>query len=161
MRVGITRSSAHYCRNFIDCYQKQEQQEEKRKTDKQTNKNKQTTTTKTKPNNNHNNNFFPVLEQTILHTDELNSAKMDRSWQPDHSWTSIFSPLNSLNRIFTCDSFQHFFVPCWKFWSHYLGKAQQPQEQRYPFLSVCAVFLCVSEQWYGFQCLGFLTLHRR
>ena len=25
----------------------------------------------------------------------------------------------------------------------YLGKAQQPQEQRYPFLSVCAVFSCV------------------
>ena len=26
---------------------------------------------------------------------------------------------------------------------HYLGKAQQPQEQRYPFLSVCVVFSCV------------------
>ena len=37
----------------------------------------------------------------------------------------------------------YFFVPCRKFRSPYLGKAQQPQEQRYPFLSVCAVFLCV------------------
>ena len=27
--------------------------------------------------------------------------------------------------------------------SSYPGKAQQPQEQRYPFLSVCAVFSCV------------------
>ena len=27
--------------------------------------------------------------------------------------------------------------------SPYLGKAQQPQEQRYPFLSVCVVFSCV------------------
>ena len=25
----------------------------------------------------------------------------------------------------------------------HLGKAQQPQEGRYPFLSVCAVFSCV------------------
>ena len=30
-----------------------------------------------------------------------------------------------------------------KFGSPYLGKAQQLQEQGYPFLSVCAVFLCV------------------
>ena len=29
-----------------------------------------------------------------------------------------------------------------QFRSSYLGKAEQPQEQRYPFLSVCAVFLC-------------------
>ena len=70
---------------------------------------------------------------------------MDRSSQPDHSWTSFYFIFifNSLNRIFKCDSFQHFFVPCWKFWSNSLGKAQQLQEQRYPFLSVCAVFSCV------------------
>ena len=37
----------------------------------------------------------------------------------------------------------YFIVPCGKFRSPYLGKAQQPQEQRYPFLSVCAVFSCV------------------
>ena len=30
-----------------------------------------------------------------------------------------------------------------KFGSPYLGEAQQPQEQRYPFLSVCAVFSCL------------------
>ena len=34
-------------------------------------------------------------------------------------------------------------VPCGKFELPYLGKAQQPQEQHYPFLSVSAVFLCV------------------
>ena len=34
-------------------------------------------------------------------------------------------------------------VPCGKFELPYLGKAQQPQEQRYSFLSVSAVFLCV------------------
>ena len=36
-----------------------------------------------------------------------------------------------------------FIVPCGKFGSPYLGKAQQPQEQRYPFLSMCVVFPCV------------------
>ena len=30
------------------------------------------------------------------------------------------------------------FVPCGRFGWPYLGKAQQPQKQRYPFLSVCA-----------------------
>ena len=30
-----------------------------------------------------------------------------------------------------------------KFGSPYLGKAQQPQDQRFPFLSVCAVFSSV------------------
>ena len=35
------------------------------------------------------------------------------------------------------------FVPCGKFGSPYLGKAQSAQEQRYPFLSVCAaMFVC-------------------
>ena len=38
-----------------------------------------------------------------------------------------------------------------RFRSPYLGKAQQSQEQRYPVLSVCAVFW-VSRQWYGCQC---------
>ena len=33
--------------------------------------------------------------------------------------------------------------PCGKFRSSFLGKAQQLQEQRYPFLSVCAVSSCV------------------
>ena len=37
----------------------------------------------------------------------------------------------------------YFIVPCSKFRLPYLGKAQQPQEQCYLFLSVCAVFLCV------------------
>ena len=37
----------------------------------------------------------------------------------------------------------YFFVPCGRFGSHNLGKAQQPQEQRYPFLSACTVFWCV------------------
>ena len=43
---------------------------------------------------------------------------------------------------------KYFFVPCTevKFGSgrHYLGKEQQPQEQRYSLLSVYAVFSCVS-----------------
>ena len=47
----------------------------------------------------------------------------------------------------------HFTVPCR---GCLTGKAQQPQEQRYPFRSVCAVF-CVSKHWYGCQCLGFWT----
>ena len=43
---------------------------------------------------------------------------------------------------FMC-SVPYFFVPCGNFGSPYLGKSQQPEEQRYPFLSVCAAFSCV------------------
>ena len=40
---------------------------------------------------------------------------------------------------------QNLIVPCGKFGSPYLGKAQQPEEQRYPFLSgVCSIFVCPS-----------------
>ena len=45
--------------------------------------------------------------------------------------------------LFSFLSFYYFIVPCWKLGSPYPSKAQQPQEQRYPFLSVCAVFPCV------------------
>ena len=68
---------------------------------------------------------------------------------------------------------EYFFVPCRKFRSLYLGQVQQLQVQRYPFLSVCAVFKSsathsyqcvqyfpVSRQWCGCQCLGFLTRAR-
>ena len=47
-------------------------------------------------------------------------------------------------------------VHCRKFFeSPYLGKAEQPQEQCYPFLLVCAVFSCI--QTMVWQCWGFLT----
>ena len=36
-----------------------------------------------------------------------------------------------------------------KFGSPYLGKAQQPQERRYPFLPVSAVFSCVQLPVFG------------
>ena len=36
-------------------------------------------------------------------------------------------------------------------------RLHQPPEQRYPFLSVCAVFPCVQTMVYGCQWLGFLT----
>ena len=36
-------------------------------------------------------------------------------------------------------------------------KAQQPQEQCYPFLSECTVFSCVQTMLHGCQCLGLLT----
>ena len=40
-------------------------------------------------------------------------------------------------------------------------KAQQPQEQRYPFLSVCLVgYLSVSKRLRGCQCLDFWRAHR-
>ena len=42
--------------------------------------------------------------------------------------------------VFICFVFEYFMVPCGQLESPYLGKAQQPQEQRYPFLSVCEVF---------------------
>ena len=52
---------------------------------------------------------------------------------------------------------QYFTVPRRKFESPYPGKAQQPQEQRYPFLPVCVVFLCVQTMVYGCQNLEYLT----
>ena len=52
---------------------------------------------------------------------------------------------------------QYFTVPRRKFESPYQGKAQQPQEQRYPFLPVCVVLLCVQTMVYGCQNLEYLT----
>ena len=53
---------------------------------------------------------------------------------------------------------QYFIVPCGKFESPYLNRAQEPREQRYPFLSYQRVqYFRVSKQWYGCQRLGFLT----
>ena len=51
----------------------------------------------------------------------------------------------------------YFIVPCGKFGSLYLGKVQQPQEQRaLPVtINVCSMF--VSKQWHGDQCLELLT----
>ena len=43
-------------------------------------------------------------------------------------------------------------VPCRKFELPYLCKAQQPQEQRCPFLSVCVVFSYMSKQLCGCHC---------
>ena len=42
--------------------------------------------------------------------------------------------------LFVCFCFSVLLVPCGKFGSLYLGKAQQPKKHRYPFLSVCVVF---------------------
>ena len=45
--------------------------------------------------------------------------------------------------IFIFYFLKYFIVPCGKFGLSYPGMAQQPQKQRYPLLSVCAVFPCV------------------
>ena len=45
-------------------------------------------------------------------------------------------------QIFKTFFLKCFIVPSVKFRSPYMGKALEPQEQRYPFLSVCAVFVC-------------------
>ena len=47
------------------------------------------------------------------------------------------------SELFNYRIYLNLFVPCRKFRLPYLGKAQQQQEQRYPFLSVCAAFSCV------------------
>ena len=44
-------------------------------------------------------------------------------------------------RVCVCVCVLH--CPLREIWVTLPGKAQQPQEQRYPLLSVCAVFLCV------------------
>ena len=38
---------------------------------------------------------------------------------------------------------EYLIIPCGKSGSPYPGKSQQPQEHRYPFLSVCGVFSCI------------------
>ena len=56
-------------------------------------------------------------------------------------------------------------VPFGKFRSPYPGKAQQPQEQRYPFLPECAVFSCVqSVVWlseFGIVTVLVMLVHAR
>ncbi len=49
--------------------------------------------------------------------------------------------INSKNNTFFC-CWVVLFVFRWKYGSPYLVKAQQLQEQRYPFLSVCVEFWC-------------------
>ena len=73
----------------------------------------------------------------VQHSDKCNLVHLIASATDicHHQWTC------SIN--FYTDFFQYFFVPCRKFGLPYLGKAQKPQEQRYPFLSVCVVFSCV------------------
>ena len=73
----------------------------------------------------------------VQHSDKCNLVHLIASATDicHHQWTC------SIN--FYTDFFQYFFVPCGKFGLPYLGKAQKPQEQRFPFLSVCAVLLCV------------------
>ena len=53
-------------------------------------------------------------------------------------------------------NFWYFIVLCGKFGSSYLGKAQLLQEQHNPFVSVCAVFLCVQTMAW-LQAFGILT----
>ena len=48
-----------------------------------------------------------------------------------------------LSQFFYILFLQYFFIPCGKSGSPYPGMAKQLQEQRYPFLSVCVIFLCV------------------
>ena len=55
-------------------------------------------------------------------------------------------------------SLQYVVVTCAKFGSPYLRKAQQPQEQRYPFLSVCVVFVCV-QTMVGLPVFGTFNVH--
>ena len=44
---------------------------------------------------------------------------------------------------------KYFIIPCRKFGSPYSGKAQQLQEQCYPFLSMCAVFFACPNNGVG------------
>ena len=61
----------------------------------------------------------------------------------DHSAPGFSLLLLFIFFIFFYFYFEYFFDPYGNFRSPYLGKAQQPQEQRYPFLSVSAVCSCV------------------
>ena len=51
----------------------------------------------------------------------------------------------------------YFIVPCGKFRSPYLGKAQQLQKSSASHSCQCVQCFPVSKQWYGCQCWGFLT----
>ena len=59
-------------------------------------------------------------------------------WRPQNQFCQIYFTKSCL--IFR--KWLYFFVSCRKFRSPYPGKTQQPQEQRYPFLSMRAVFSC-------------------
>ena len=66
---------------------------------------------------------------------KLSRRKKQRIWVLEHNL------LGQQNSIFPSFFFlKYFAIPCGKFGSPY--GAQQPQEQCYQFLSVCAVFLC-------------------
>ena len=54
---------------------------------------------------------------------------------------------------------KYFIVPCRKFRSPFSGKAQQSQERCYPFLSMCAVFLCVQTMVWGFFMFTQMLMH--
>ena len=60
---------------------------------------------------------------------------LSASWLEEPEKQNTSSVQHALKKKIKC-----FPVHCGKFRSPYLGKAQQPQEQRYPFLSVCVVF---------------------
>ena len=69
-------------------------------------------------------------------------------------------------RCCCCFVFKYLIDPCGKFGSRYLGKAQQPQEQRYPFLSACVracvracVCVCVCSISVGFLTCAQMMMH--
>ena len=84
-----------------------------------------------------------------IETVDLSSRLLSRGW---YSWSKV----TIITFLFSF-VFEYFVVPCGKLESPCLGKAQQPQEQRCPFLSACEVFSCVQTMITELcQCLGFL-----
>ena len=66
---------------------------------------------------------------------------------------------NCFARTFFIYIFFKYFIGHWGNFSHsYLGKAQQPQEQHYPFLSGRAVFSCVQTLLW-LPVLGIFNMH--
>ena len=120
---------------------------------------------------------------TTTTTDRLNHVKTRHSTRStnvaaprvnpnclDSLWSSVVSGrasvrtsvrlLNS-SQIFVVDFLGCFIFPCANFRSPYPSKAQQPQEQRYAFLSVCAICLCVQRDVHACDCTRGLYGHRK
>ena len=90
---------------------------------------------KDKNNNNNNNNNKTTIKQTNKQKHGGKSAYW--IWPVSSAQCVFFSSFFFFFKVLLCSLRETIFR------SSYLGKAQQPQAQRYPFLSMCVIFSCL------------------
>ena len=89
----------------------------------------------------HTRTYVCVHAHTYVHTC-CNSDWRTQDLQICRSWCDLHNFQKKVTLLFTL-FFYYFCGPCGKFGLPYLGKVQQLQEQHYPFLQMCVIFLCV------------------